>query len=181
MRNFLTSVAAAASVAFVASTPAHSAYIDVAANQVISEGGEVFLRFDGETAVHHTNVVLERSGDILFNNQLAAIGEVFSLGVFAAGEVISFRFDNLTSGLSFFSGGAESNVDNIAHVHLSQNDDGSVTLGYEDLFGGGDFDFDDVVATISESSDMSMPVPGAFWLLASGLAGIGFASRRRRQ
>lgn len=172
-------IAAVTVLSGVAVTPAHAAYINSDANSIVSQGGEAFIRFDGREAGHTTNVYSGNSGAFLFNNQTTASGSVFSLGTFAAGQTISFTFNNVTSGHTYFSGLASENVDNAVHVSLAGNADGSIALGYEDLYGGGDFDFNDITATVFENI-IETPLPGTAWLILSGLAGLGFAARQKK-
>ncbi|MEQ8179588.1 MAG: DUF4114 domain-containing protein [Amphiplicatus sp.] len=151
----------------------NAAIINYAANQIISEGGDVYVRFDSVSAGHSSNLVSPDLGAVLFNNKTASIGTVVNLGSFAAGQVIDFRLDNLTTGLSYFTGPSANNVDNSVHALLNENTDGSVTVGFEDLSQGSDWDYNDLVFSVFE-----VPLPAAAWLLLAGLAGLSFASRR---
>ncbi|OWU84625.1 hypothetical protein ATO6_13290 [Oceanicola sp. 22II-s10i] len=55
----------------------------------------------------------------------------------------------------FHSLAAAQNSDGLQHVIAGINDDGvSITLGFEDLFGGGDSDFEDVVLWITPDEDI---------------------------
>lgn len=182
-RKFLKKALSIAVVAMsLVTANAHAVYIEPGTNQIVADGGEVFIRFESRSAAHSTNVVLERDNSVIFNNQTAIAGEVFSLGSFAAGEIVSFRFDNLTSGVSYFSGLGSFNIDNFEHAKLTAIESlGTIKLSFEDLMNGGDRDFDDLVATVFTSADAVMPLPGSAWLLISGFAGLVFASSRRKR
>lgn len=152
----------------------NAAIVNLAANQIISEGsGNVHVRFDSVSAGHSSNLVSVDLGTMLFNNKTALIGAVVTLGSFAAGQVIDFRLDNLTTGLSYFTGPSASNIDNSVHALLNGNADGSVTVGFEDLSKNSDWDYNDLVFTVFEA-----PLPAAGLLMLAGLAGLCFASRR---
>lgn len=57
-------------------------------------------------------------------------------------------------------------------------DAGMYLLAWEDLYGGGDQDFQDMVVVTQAISPV--PLPGALLLLGAGLAGLGFMRRRKQ-
>lgn len=52
-----------------------------------------------------------------------------------------------------------------------------IVLGFEDLYGGGDRDYDDMVIGVN---DVSIPEPSILALMGLGLLGAGFAGRRKK-
>lgn len=57
-------------------------------------------------------------------------------------------------------------------------DAGMYLLAWEDLYGGGDRDYQDMVVVTQSISPV--PLPGALLLFGAGLAGIGFLRRRKQ-
>ncbi|MCK5749451.1 MAG: DUF4114 domain-containing protein [Oricola sp.] len=170
-------------VIFGAGGAANAAYIDAATNQVVASGtGDLVIVFNGHTASHSNNLVSPDFAGILFNNHGSAVGDTVNMGAFLAGEVIEFQINNLTTGFTYVTGLAADNFDNVLHAILTANPDGSITVGFEDLKGGGDRDYDDLVFTIYETvaDVVETPLPAAGVLMMAGLAGFGFASRKRR-
>lgn len=158
--------------------PASAAYINPVTNQIVSEGtGNVVVRFVSQSAGNSSNIVSLPGGGTLFNNQTAAAGSTYSAGAFAAGSTISFRLDNLNSGLSYYTGQFWNNFDLMVHALLTQNADGSIRVAFEDLPSWKtDRDYNDVVFDVIET-----PVPGALVLLLTGVLGLGAAGRGRRK
>ena len=98
---------------------------------------------------------------------------------FVSGEELVFGIRSPARGGSLFlMGGAERNADSKTHAKVSASPAGTGfveawTVGFEDLFGGGDHDFDDAVIRISQSG-ISRPVPEPVTVLLLGLGFAGF-------
>ncbi|HET9646396.1 MAG TPA: DUF4114 domain-containing protein, partial [Burkholderiaceae bacterium] len=71
------------------------------------------------------------------------VGQV-NIGHFAKGTNIQFGIDN-GNGNFFRTGGGDANADGQVHARSTQGSDGSTQIGFEDLWGGGDRDFNDAV------------------------------------
>ena len=69
------------------------------------------------------------------------------LGSFKAGTKIQFGIDN-GQGDFFRTGGASANSDKVDHTQVSKLADGAVRVGFEDLRGGGDRDFNDAIIKV---------------------------------
>ena len=171
LRNAVTGLAAI----LMSATAVNAAYIDPTTNQVISGGGEISLRFDSVSAGHSSNLSLAGVTDqLLLNNKTTAVGTIVSLGLIEAGEAIRFRLDNLVTGASFRTGLAIDNIDGVVHALLASNQNGSIRVSFEDLMGGGDRDYNDLVVSVLERSVQTPLAPTALFLL-SGLLGLSFA------
>ena len=86
------------------------------------------------------------------------------LGTFKPGTTIQFGIDN-GQGDFFKTGGASANADNVDHTQVSKLADGSVRVGFEDLRGGGDRDFNDAIVRVRSvpavTAPVSAPAPNA--------------------
>ena len=70
----------------------------------------------------------------------------FNLGTFAKGTQISFGIDNGQNQF-FKTGGASANFDNFDHTKTTETAEGT-QIGFEDLAGGGDRDFNDAIINV---------------------------------
>lgn len=159
--------------------------INTTTNQVeTTRGGTVSVRFDAVSASYSSDLVLidavgDTGGVFLMNNKKTPLGTMVDLGSFVAGTPLVFRLDVLTTGNSFFTGLASDNpLGFIEYALFTENADGSITVGFEDIRGGGDRDFNDLVFTIFEV--VETPIPGAVLFMLTGLAGFGAARRLKK-
>lgn len=77
------------------------------------------------------------------DNQVGSV----NLGSFKAGTKIEFGIDNGV-GNTFTTGGAAANADKFDHTQVTQATGGGVRIGFEDLYGGGDRDFNDAIIEV---------------------------------
>ena len=166
---------------------AHAAPI-LGGSVVVQNDGEVIAKFLGHTAGYSNDLYLSSPSNsigLIFNNHATAVGTTMSLGTFAAGTELIFQIYVQNTGYSFFSGPAWRNPDNLAHAMV--NDEYSLTetyVGFEDLYGGGDQDYDDLnfsftnVKGTNQPPTPSVPDSGATAMLCAG-ALLGLAAVRR--
>ena len=123
-------------------------------------GGQIFVQHTGDV------IATFQGGDTDFNNLLLLAsppnnlgvifevhvtpsGTVVNLGTFSAGTELIFELNNQHGGI-FFNGPASRNPDNIPHAIVDyQYAPGQTFVGFEDMFGGFDFDYNDLRFTLS--------------------------------
>jgi|GEM_PF-3866083 len=72
-----------------------------------------------------------------------------------SGSQLRFRIDVISTGYSFFSGLASGNPDNQVHVAIAYLGDCKWSVGFEDQYGGGDQDFDDIMLILGGNLEMT--------------------------
>ena len=75
-------------------------------------------------------------------------GKLYAPAIVSNGNFASFADDNSSNDPQIFFAYEEANADNFDHIN-SMNSVGGITFEFEDLFGGGDRDFDDIVVEVS--------------------------------
>ena len=152
--------------------------------------GEVVITFLSKTAKYSNDLYLQGSPNLqgapnkIFNNQTAIAGQQFSLGSFEAGAELVFRMFVNNTGRSFYNGIASNNLDNILHAAYEVKPNNSVIVGFEDIFRGGDRDYDDLVFSISNVKvgqfiPTPVPEPETYAMLAAGLLLLRVAKGRK--
>jgi hypothetical protein len=121
----------------------------------------------------------------LTQQQLAAMG-------IAVGDELQFGIHVLNTKQDFALGPGSRNVDGLDHAYV-RTGRGGFYVGFEDLLGGGDRDYNDTIfrftgvsttrpqfATTTEPDhERTLPEPASLVLVLSGIAVLGFAYRRR--
>ena len=172
------------------STPAQAA--PILEQTLIATGGDVVVTFVSKEAEYTSELFLDgRFGDELgtiFNSWTTELGTSMNLGTFADGTELIFKLLVKQTGDIFYTGPGDRNRDGVPHA-MTENVAGQVFVGFEDLFGGGDLDYNDVVfaftnvtlsdqpATTDSSEDTpgvgdtpaSLDEPGTLLMLGSGL------------
>lgn len=151
---------------------------------LVANNGEVRAKFLGSDAGYFNTLFLAGSDDPLFDKSSPLNGEL-SLGPFSAGTELVFRLDVRNTGKSFFSGDLLRNPDLLAHAQATTTFDEIArayvtTVGFEDLFNGGDKDYNDFVFQLTNVIDPpGVPTPSALALIVIGLTGIGYQRRKK--
>lgn len=151
----------------------------------VATAGEVILTFLSKTAAYSNDLYFQGTSDSILNNQTATPGAQYSLGNFLAGTELSFTMFVKNTGFAYYTGSASLNPDSFMHAAYDVTSGQSLNIGFEDLFGGGDRDYDDLVFSLNNvrvgSLVTAVPEPEAYGMLIGGLLLIGFAKRRKQK
>lgn len=181
---------AAAGAVFMALGTVASAQAFVMGGKIFATGGDVEVTFLPGSAGFTSELRLftaDKSQFISIGTN-TEIGKVANLGSFAAGQELLFGIYVQNTGNTFFMGEAARNADNIVHNIVDEIAPGVINVGFEDLFRGGDFDFDDVRyqfrGGIDDTPTTSVPVPepaSVLGILALGSVGVASMLKRKQQ
>lgn len=153
----------------------------------INEGAgyhnQFFYSTDGERDSDSRVTIFEDASSqhsILSNGGPLALGEGRNLGSFEGETALSFFLRNPKG--NFYGHDISLNQDGLQHITAFESD-GFLILGFEDLDGGGDKDYNDVVIAVrglidtEDSADVPEPATGLAML---GLGLVGWRSLRQR-
>lgn len=147
---------------------------------VIASGGEVIAKYEGNSAGYSNDLLLNLA--FIFNNHATTVGDIKSLGSFAAGTELIFQLRVNTTGDNWYTGAASRNSDGLFHARVQENWKPGVTLvSFEDLAGNpeGVNGFNDLSFSFTNTQTTKVPEPSAVLLMMLGLAGL-VASRRKK-
>lgn len=115
----------------------------------------------------------------------SAPGSSAVLGTVAAGDELRFYLRVITNG-NVFSTDPGENPDGFNHAWHTAYAGGDfgvpagLLIGWEDIVGGGDKDYNDHVFSFRFPGSPGIPEPATWGLMIAGFGLVGFAARRRR-
>ena len=196
----LGSMIGAAALACAVAAPAQAA--PIVGQTLIATGGDVVVTFVSNGALYTNELYLDGpAGDglgAIFNNWETPIATSLNLGTFAMGTELIFSLAVTNTGDVFSTGSGDRNADGLAHAVVDEGL-GQVFVGFEDRFGGGDLDYNDLVFAFTNvrgdvsgggsetgsgagtGSDLFAAVdePTSLMLLGSGLVAVVMMMKRQ--
>ncbi len=130
------------------------------ANGVVAGKGRVVVDIEASDSGYSNRIYFSTDNFktkqyIGIDNQTGSV----DLGTFKPGTTIQFGIDN-GQGDFFRTGGKNANVDKVDHTQVNKLTDGGVRVGFEDLRGGGDRDFNDAIIKVRSVAVDAPVAPG---------------------
>ena len=150
--------------------------VPITEQTLIANGGNVIVTFVSNGAGFTSELFLDgplgEEFGAIFNNVTTDEGTSVDLGSFAAGTELIFKLMVKQTGDVFYTGLNSRNSDGIGHAAIEEGE-GQVLVGFEDLFGGGDFDYNDLVFAFTNVVFTSAPDPESTTGGGNGSSGGG--------
>ncbi|MDD3353545.1 DUF4114 domain-containing protein [Zoogloea sp.] len=158
---------------------------------VAASSGDVSVYFAGGTGGYSLELGLlingVNTGLYGLNNYTSSYGQTFNFGPANAGDALVFMIRNINPGnVAPWYSDVSLNSDGVNHVYSSQYSGDNLIpegtfIAFEDLEGGGDFNYDDIKFVLTNVIDRnnSVPEPASLVLAGLGAAGLGFIRRRK--
>lgn len=156
--------------------------------RLLATGAPVTARFAGSDAAFDSELHLASPVEQgpLFHNRTTVPGHLASLGPFPSGTELIFRLHVITTNEDFFTGPGARNPDGVPHARATiwtSLDPQGVLVGFEDLFGGGDNDFNDfefVLTGVRLEEAAPVPEPATLLLALAGAVAVGRYAKKPR-
>jgi hypothetical protein len=116
---------------------------------VLAGDATAVATFCGGSAGYTSDTYLT-SPDFVYlgTGNVTAVGSEVDLGAFTDGDELVFAIYVRDTGFWYYTGDGSRNPDGLVHAAVTDLGGGSFLVGFEDLFGGGDQDYDDVSVVI---------------------------------
>lgn len=148
--------------------------------------GNIDAYFHGSAAAYTTEIGMSvngvSTGIFGLNNQTSAYGLMLTLGAVTAGDVVVFDLYNLSVPEGPWHSDTSLNADGKSHVYATSFSGDLIIpagtyVGFEDLNGGGDFDYNDETFVFTNVRT-SVPEPTTLLLMGLGVAAMGALRKR---
>lgn len=128
-----------------------------AAGLVVTQPLELVVAYQGSDAGYTSELYLESPYSLyLGTGHQTAPGTATSLGVLPPGAELIFSIRVTDNGNVFYSGPASRNTDGFNHAAITYAGECVWVVGFEDEYGGGDQDFNDIELTITGPLEMQL-------------------------
>ena len=156
----------------------------------VDHDGPVLAFFTGQTAAYGSILTaniggVDRAASIF--NHGANIGDMFNFGPALAGDIIVFSLNVINTG-NIFSSNMSLNADGLNHYKAIPltTDTPFYTgvgswFGVEDIYGGGDLDYNDTTFFMTNVLVSAVPEPAMAVMLLFGLIGVSIYNGKRKQ
>lgn len=150
---------------------------------------EAYFAFDGAGFDNLLGLEINGvdSGQLVFPNNVTPPGSYHNFGPVNAGDTLTFYIKVLNTG-NFFYSDTSRNGDGINHVYSTAYGGGDFGIpagtyvGFEDIFGGGDLDYEDLAFVfVNVRAVGGVPEPAQWAMLLTGFGLAGAAMRRRQK
>lgn len=164
--------------------PQQAGAVMVLGEQLFSTGGDVEVEVLPASAGFTSELHLFSPGPDIFIALNSEVGKIVDLGSFPIGEELLFGIFVRNTGHTFYMGPGSRNPDGIEHAGVDFLGPGLANVGFEDLFGGGDRDYDDNVfqfrgGIAPTPQTPVVPEPGSLMLMSLGMGAVGFRRWRK--
>ena len=128
-----------------------------AAGLVVTGSDALTATYLGSDAGYTSELYLNSPVNVyIATGHATATGTATGLGAFTPGTELVFSILVTNSGDTFLSGPASRNADCFRHAAITYSGDCVWLVGFEDSYGGGDQDFDDIILEISGPMEMQL-------------------------
>lgn len=156
-------------------------------DNVYASGGSISIQFEGSDAGYNSTLELWINGlavtPAIFPNHSTPVGTIYNVpGSFSAGTLLDIQLHVVNTGNTWHTGSGANNSDNIAHANVIYNYQGQAGrtyVGFEDLAGGGDRDYNDHTFSFTNTVN-AVPEPETYAMLLAGMGLLGAVARRRK-
>jgi Domain of unknown function (DUF4114)/PEP-CTERM motif len=181
-RLALVSIVVLGLIAALHGSPAQA--YPVLGQDIYYHGGPLQFEIMPYEAAYTSQIYLYTSTGTIFLGNSSSIGAMLNLGEPAAAglnpeDEFVLGIHVIDTGNDFFMGGGYDNPDGIVHAEVNYGLNQSAVIGFEDLFGGGDFDYNDVMIGVFGNLGVTrIPEPSSMILFGTGLYVLVFIRRR---
>ena len=169
-------------VSFCVSSQAFA--VPVLGGQLYSLGGDVVVEVLPASAGYTSQLWLFSPDPDIYIATNNNIGYTVNLGSFSAGTELVFGIYVTNTGYTFSMGPGSRNPDGLMHATVDFIAPGVANVGFEDLYGGGDMDYNDNIfqfrGSIAPDPGSNVPEPASMALFGIGGLAMAFARRNKR-
>jgi hypothetical protein len=151
--------------------------------EIYYHGGALELEILTSDSAYTSRIYLHTATERIFLGANSDAGVVLNLvdpsvvGLTPGAEFVLGIYVNDT-GKYFVLGGGYENSDGVIHASVIYLPDSVAIIGFEDLFGGGDLDYNDARVRIAGNIGLAtIPEPSSLLLIASGVASLWLLRR----